>query len=162
MKLILMVGLPGSGKSTYIQRNLKGYKIISFDNYLTENIDSDYNQAWEKYQALTASEKTDIYLSIDTEFLKAVEQGKDIVVDFTNLTILERKKWFDLVDKRYTKQIIYMDTPKEIIYNRNINRVSKTIPQVVIDDMFEKLEPPLFKDKPYFREKFDFLQIISK
>ena len=55
-----MVGLPCSGKSTWIKKQKFNGNIISFDNYLTEKFDKNYNKAWSKYQALNASDKTNI------------------------------------------------------------------------------------------------------
>ena len=81
-KLIFMIGLPGSGKSTYAERNLGDCEILSSDKLRTELFNDVNNQ--ENNQ-----------LIFDTLFKRAREfllAGKNVVIDATNVDREEREK----------------------------------------------------------------------
>jgi len=149
--MTLLVGLPCSGKSTWSKINATTETIISFDNYLVQEIDPNYNRAWDKYQALNESKKTEIFLKINASFEKAIALNENIIVDFTSLTVMDRKKWLDMTPSSYEKRAIIFNTSFDIILVRNNKRKNKTIPKIVLEDMKKRYQ------KPSLEERFDTL-----
>ena len=81
-KLIFMIGLPGSGKSTYAERNLGDCEILSSDKLRVELFNDVNNQDNNQ-------------LVFDTLFQRARDfliQGKNVVIDATNVDREEREK----------------------------------------------------------------------
>jgi predicted kinase len=85
-KITLMIGLPRSGKSTWIEQNKTNEAIISADDlrYIV------YNQRFW-------SDGEPMMWSIRTMMLKyLMQQGMDIIIDETNSTIARRKAIIDM------------------------------------------------------------------
>ena len=104
----VLVGIPGSGKSTYAKslEKQKGYIIVSSDT--VRNLHPD----WE--ESLIFPE---VY-RLCSEYLK---NGQDIIYDATNITPKVRKRTFDSLDQfgvTYEKIAYYFDTPVEVCLKR--------------------------------------------
>lgn len=132
--LITMVGLPGSGKSTFAntmaQRHGDSTIVVSTDSIRKELFGSEDVQAHgDKVFALA-------YKRIE----EGLAHGYDVVFDATNLTKRARKdifKLFPIVEHL----AIYVSTPVEVCKERNANR-SRVVPEEVINKMANKLTPP--------------------
>jgi tRNA uridine 5-carbamoylmethylation protein Kti12 len=156
-----MVGLPCSGKSTWIKQQPFNGVIVSFDDHITQNLDANYNKAWDKYQALNESQKTEIFLAINAKFEKAVKLNQNIIVDFTSLTVMDRKKWLDMTPSHYEKSAVILDNDLDVILRRNKERAEKTgkfIPVDVLDSMRGRYQEPC-KDEGFDRVVFRSLKV---
>jgi predicted kinase len=157
--LYVLVGLPGSGKSTLVSSLKKDNPnsfVYSSDLYIEENAKSNnltYNQAFNQF--INDAIK---YMNIQLE--KAIEQSQDIIWDQTNLTVKKRKSILSRFGKKYKKICICIESPKTIqeqteLEKRLNSREGKTIPYSVIKDMSNRYEPPSFD------EMFDEISIIN-
>lgn len=113
-KLIFLVGLPGSGKTTYANEKLAmDCEIFSSDRIRFELFGNENNQS-------------DNNLVFNTLFERAKEvlkQGKNVVIDATNVDIVERAqslKHFEDLDV-YRIAIVF-DVPVEICVERDQHR----------------------------------------
>lgn len=92
-KVIMLKGLPGSGKSTYakkiLQENPNGYKRINRDS-LRMMFDDGYTS--------TGNEKF-IKKVRDMLIIKALEEGKHVIVDDTNLSEKNKTRIQQLIDQ---------------------------------------------------------------
>lgn len=118
-EIVIMVGIPGSGKSTIAKSMLPlGYEIISGDTAKT----------WQKMIAALK---------------KSYEGGKRrFVIDATNVTPEHRKRYIDFGDSvGLPSKCIYVDTPVKVALARNELR-DKKVPPVAIHILNKKLIVP--------------------
>lgn len=151
-ELVYLVGLPASGKSTYIEKHYKNYAIVSNDAIVEEfakekNI--DYNTAWKKLNFSYVNEEC------MRRFKAAVKAGKNIVIDNTNLTIKARRK-YDAPD--YVKIAVVFNISDSELSKRTEKRKNETgklVPVDAIDNMKH-----IFV-KPTKSEGFDKIILVS-
>ena len=137
----MMVGLPGSGKSTWINNNikLKPTIILSTDNYIQMVADREgktYNEMFKTHypQALKI---------LNEDFEKAIQNNHDIVLDQTNLSIKSRAKKLARVPSGYYKVAIVVFPPNNFIHEYRLNnRPGKVIPKIDMDRMFLDFQIP--------------------
>ena len=128
---MITVGLPGSGKSTYLA-NL-GVNAISSDEIRRLLIDDPANQAIHR-QTFAAVR----YLVRERLALGRPET----YVDATNLTRWERRQYVRLGHLHDAEvEAIFFDVPIEVCIQRNASR-PRTVPAEAVREMARKLQPP--------------------
>lgn len=146
-ELILLVGVPGSGKSTFLDNNQKRYKdyvICSTHDHIEEYakcVGKTYNEVFK--ECYKEAEKNFFF---DIE--KAVYQRKSIIIDRTNTTRKSRKRFLDHKDlKGYKKSFIFFPTPPEDIHKERLkSRIGKEISWNIVSDMIKRLEVPTHEE----------------
>lgn len=145
-EFIMLVGLPGSGKSTYIDKLLsqnsdKHFVVLSTDNILSAMADAEgltYAEAFNQY-AGQADKKFKI------QFRQAKNDKSNIIIDRTNLTVKGRNKFLSQLPKEYyTKAIIFGVDRAELdrrLQKREIE-TGKHIPKHVVDNMEQSYVEP--------------------
>lgn len=142
--MIMLVGLPCSGKSTFAKESVYNYGIdrrhrycLSTDNFIelqAKREGKTYNEVF----ANTISEANDLM----REFKKiAIKNKADIVWDQTNLTVKSRRNKLRGLEEYY-KIAICFEVSEDILNERLAQREGKTIPKTVIKDMKEKYVRP--------------------
>jgi len=129
-EVILMSGLPGTGKDTWIQENHPNLPMISLDEIRRKhNISPTDNQSK--------------VLEIAQEEAKALLRKKQpFVWNATNITPSTRKNQIDLFAAYgAATRIVYLETDWAEQLRRNNNRES-AVPEPAICDMLEKLSLP--------------------
>jgi predicted kinase len=144
-KLYVLVGLPGSGKSTWIKNNLhlfdKDVAIISSDDYIDLKAAQEgktYSQAYSEHIGAAT-------MHAKKAFSDAVKAGKSIIVDQTNMGEKKRRSWLSQVGNKYEKIAVVFDVPEKELFRRLAERGQRTgkhIPMAVIDDMASKYQTP--------------------
>lgn len=142
-ELIMLVGLPGSGKSTYIKKiNADGkYAVISSDDILDEIAAEkglSYSEAWSKYVGNAASEMM-------RRAKAAVKNDKPIIWDQTNLTPKSRKKAFAILPAHYdAKAVVFSIDDLELKrrLDKRAKETGKVIPDHVMKDMSRRYVAP--------------------
>jgi predicted kinase len=129
-QVVVMSGLPGMGKDTYIRRHLADWPVISLDQLRdTLDIAPDDNQGKVIQAAMAAAR---VHLRAQTRF----------VWNATNLTRLARGKIIDLcLAYGATVDIRALDTPAAVTRRQNREREAR-VPDAVIARMLQKWEPP--------------------
>ena len=134
MKLIMMVGLPGAGKSTKSSEYAeKGYIVHSPDAIRNElNLHS--NDDTQK-----------VYDILHEHILADMNKGKDIVYDSTNLTRRRRLKFLNLIKKYdYEKICHVLLTPLDLCKERNSQRIGYSkVPDNELNRMSEMFTIPM-------------------
>jgi len=157
-----MMGIPNSGKTTFIENNLKDKEIVSRDNILLEygkekyNLE-DYSDIWK---VLTDEDQKEIDKLLNERLKDLQEQGKDFVIDMTLLNVKSRRRMLNKIKKDY--QVIYINilTDYETIMERNKERFEKEgklIPENVIINMMKKYQFPLYGEDDRIVEIYNIL-----
>lgn len=128
--VILMSGLPASGKDTFIEKNYFGLDVISLDT-LRDELDIS-PQEDQGYVVQTGKEMARNFL----------REHKPFVWNATNLTKNTRRQLVSLFTSYGAKvNLIYLEVPYMEILRRNRER-SRNVPEKVIDRMVKRLEVP--------------------
>ncbi len=143
--LIILVGLPSVGKSTFSKRLSKELYKKGIDNIIlgTDLIRESFPAWKEEYEDFI---KNSTYYLIDNALKRYT-----VIVDDTNYYNSKRRDLINIAKKnRKNHIIIYLKAPLELLLKRNIKRGAK-IPNEVIINMFNKFDEPGSKyswDKP--------------
>jgi predicted kinase len=133
--VILAIGLPGSGKSSWFKRN----KITPLSSDLLRALlFDDPNE--QRFQ--------DLVFSNLRSMLKArlIARRPTNYLDATNLTPHERQGWIKLAkDYGYEVQAVFFDVPVEVCLERNQKR-ERVVAEDVMRRMAGKLKAPAFEE----------------
>jgi predicted kinase len=133
--VVLAIGLPGSGKSSWFKRN----NITPLSSDLLRMLLFDDAQE-QRFQ--------DLVFSNLRSMLKArlIARRPMNYVDATNLTPHERHNWIKLAkDYGYDAQAVFFDVPVEVCLERNRRR-ERMVDEDVMRRMAAKLKPPTFEE----------------
>lgn len=146
--MYVMIGIPGSGKSYYIENNLKDVVQVSRDL-----IRSEMGIPGEKPQGTKKQEKQVTELFIE-RMLECCKNKQDFVIDNTNVRKMYRDTYTDIAMKFMPKIVyIYVEAPSLDV---NKSRRNGMMPLGVIDNMWNQF------DFPELTECNEFIAAIQK
>jgi predicted kinase len=134
-KFIIMVGLPGSGKSSWISKNAKNYTVIELD-WIRKNIFG--------HQFFASAEPFIIGMAKAMARMLLAQQ-KNVIIDSTGLTIGIRDEWINM-GKEYgaSIKIVWVKCDVEEAIKRDSKRENgKRVGKEVIYRMANIFMPPL-------------------
>jgi predicted kinase len=133
--VVLAIGLPGSGKSSWFKR----HSIIPLSSDLVRGLLFD-DPTEQRFQDLVFST------------LRAMLRARMIAsrpwnyIDATNLSPKERHSWIKMAkDFGYEAHAVFFDVPTEVCMERNRMR-SRNVPDEIMQRMGQKLRPPKFEE----------------
>jgi predicted kinase len=133
--VVLAIGLPGSGKTTWFRR--RGVTPLSSDllrNILFDDVEE------QRYQGLVFSTLRSLLRA------RLIARMPWNYVDATNLSIHERRQWIKMAKSfGYEVQAVFFDVPLEVCLDRNRQR-DRSVSEDVMRKMAEKLKPPAFEE----------------
>ena len=131
----VMSGIPGSGKDTYISKNLN-LPVISLDSIRRENQIAPTDKKNNGKVIQIAKEKSKELLRKKVSF----------VFNATNTTKDMRRKWCSLfADYGAKVSIIYVEVAYKQLLKQNAGRQHK-VPEAVIDKLINKLDIPEYDE----------------
>lgn len=133
--VVLTIGLPGSGKTTWFKR--RSVTPLSSDMLRTILFDDITEQ---RYQGLVFSTLRSLLRA------RLIAKMPWNYVDATNLSPHERRQWIKMAKSfGYEVQAVFFDVPFEVCMERNQRR-ERTVSDEVMRKMAERLRPPSFKE----------------
>lgn len=129
-KLVLLRGLPASGKSTYsAQLVMQGYKRINADDLRVMVDNGSYSKANEKFI-------TDV---MQTMAALALQSGLNVVYDNTNFNPFH-VRWAKALcrDTRSELEIVDIKTPLEVCITRDLERTKGRVGKDVIMKIYNR------------------------
>lgn len=141
--LLVLVGIPGSGKSTWARQFVQtqpGYRVVSTDQiradlFGDDAIQGDWAQIWPQVQSQWQ------------QGMKAIRQGqlRGMIYDATNCRRHYRRQVLALARQLGFNPVIlcWFDVPLSLGLQRNRRR-SRQVPEAIIESMFRQLQgaPP--------------------
>lgn len=140
-KLYVLVGVPGSGKSTWVANqswDLGKTAFVSTDSHVeayARSVGKTYSEVFDEYMP------TAIKLMAE-QVVEARELGKDIVWDQTSTTVKSRARKFRMLPDYEAVAVVFPTPAREELDRRLKSRPGKNIPQRVIHQMIEYFEKP--------------------
>lgn len=110
MRITFVMGLPASGKSTYIKNNFKDTKVI--DLYDFQKNSFTFEDIWKSY------------MDCKDALIEAIKNGEDVVMEHTLLKGIRRKIYIDAI-REITNDpidIIVINPPLEKLRDREKER----------------------------------------
>ena len=133
--VVLAIGLPGSGKSSWFKR----HNVVPLSSDMVRSLLFD-DVREQRFQ--------DLVFSNLRSMLKArlIAKRPMNYVDATNLTPQERQHWIKLAkDYQYEVHAVFFDVPLDVCLERHQRR-DRVVPEDVMRRMAAKLKPPAFEE----------------
>jgi len=133
--VVLAIGLPGSGKSSWFKR----HNLVPLSSDMVRSLLFD-DVREQRFQ--------DLVFSNLRSMLKArlIAKRPMNYVDATNLTPQERQHWIKLAkDYNYEVHAVFFDVPLDVCIERHQRR-DRVVPEDVMRRMAAKLKPPSFDE----------------
>lgn len=133
--LDILIGLPGSGKSTYANLDYKFATVVSSDSirkelYGDENIQGNPEEVFSLMRSRT---------------LELLNQGKYVVYDATSMTRKDRASIIGVCPKFVRIRAIVVWASIETCIERDSKR-ERTVGKAVIDKMLKRFQAPYFDE----------------
>ena len=138
LELIIFVGVPGSGKSTYYHEHFAATHVHVSKDLMPHARDRETRQR--------------------AQIEKALSEGRSVVVDNTSPTAALRAPLIE-IGRRYGARVIacFFDVPARTAIARNASREGRArVPNVAIFTTLKKLVPPAME------EGFDEVRVIAE
>lgn len=153
----MMVGIPYSGKSTFVNDNASSkynfFYVYSTDDRI-EEVCRQYEVKYEDYFKKLFDFATAIS---EKQLFDAIDNKMDIWHDQTNLTINSRKRKLNGIPKYYKKIAYVMGFPSTTELERRMSkRTGKIVPMEIINQMITSYQPPTIE------EGFDEIKLIEQ
>ncbi len=133
--VVLAIGLPGSGKTTWFGR--RGVTPLSSDslrNILFDDVEE------QRFQGLVFSTLRSLLRA------RLIARMPMNYVDATNLSTHERRQWIKMAKSfGYEVQAVFFDVPLDVCLERNRQR-DRSVSEEIMRKMAEKLKPPVFEE----------------
>lgn len=135
VEFIMLVGVPGSGKSTYAQQlsELKNAVILSSDELRLELFGdiSDNTRNYELFQELNA------------RTIQNLKNGINVIYDATNINSKRRQNLIKQLPNDVWKECHYLCIDERKCLMNDLTRKERNVGYEVINNMFKSLQVPM-------------------
>lgn len=141
---IILIGAPGSGKSTFIKALSEHLKLTigSTDDQVD---DYAFNHGITYSQAMQKINFKHLKRNMEAHVLDAVKRGLHVVIDQTNMNKKSRREKLEWASTRHVKVAVSFDVDVKVLLERIEKRsaaTGKDIPKHVFFSMLKKYEAP--------------------
>jgi len=139
-KLYVLVGVPGSGKSTWVNNQDWALNCthVSTDKYVeayARSVGKTYSEVFDEFMPQAVKLMAD-------EVVEARKAGKDIIWDQTSTTLASRKRKFNMLPNYHAIAVVFRTPEAEELDRRLKGRIGKNIPKHVMDQMINGWDEP--------------------
>ena len=144
--IYVLVGLPGSGKSTFVEKFASAeeghYTILSTDNYIEARAAEEGKTYNDVFQAYIKSASADM-----AEHRKqAISARRSIIHDQTNLGLKKRRGILAQLPEGYHKVAVYFEIDEGLRQQRLTQRPGKVIPAHIDQGMRDAYVRPTVEE----------------
>lgn len=136
--LYMLIGIPASGKSTWVKTHGSEHIVLSTDNYIEEQArreETTYDAVFMKYINIATNAMNEM---VDV----ATKLKCDVIWDQTNLDIRSRKRKMAKF-RDYRKVAVVFEMPSDnVLKERLQSREGKVIPEKIIESMKQRFQYP--------------------
>ena len=144
--LILLVGVPGGGKTTYAKKY-----ISKHENTIHLSSDLTRKELWG--DEVTQCDPSEVFSLMQKRAIEALNNGKSVVYDATNITRQDRAHIISKCPKFTKIEAHIIWAPIETCIERDATR-ERTVGKDVIDKMLKRFHAP------YYDEGIDEINVI--
>jgi predicted kinase len=139
-KLYVLVGVPGSGKSTWVANQdwAKDCAYISTDKI----VDDCAKKLGKTYSEVFDDVMPNAVNIMISEVVLAKEQAQDIIWDQTSTTVASRKRKFNMLPDYHAIAVVFCCPDLAELMRRLNSRPGKIIPLDVVEGMIKNFEVP--------------------
>lgn len=150
-EVVFLIGLPGSGKSSYIKKQrdenkcFQKYAICSTDHYIESMAAIQGKKYHEAFDEFYPEAEKNFFEHIDV----AVKNNFSLFIDRTNVSSTDRKQILDKIPSHYIKRAVVFHLPQEELKKRLLKReetTGKVITDEVLIKMIAKYEHPTYQE----------------
>jgi predicted kinase len=139
-KLYVLVGVPGSGKSTWVDEQDWALTCarISTDKWVeiyAKEVGRTYSEVFKDFMPTAVD-------LMAKEVVAACEMKRDIIWDQTSTTIASRTRKFNMLPDYYKIAVVFKTPKKDELANRLASRPGKEIPWEVVQGMINGFDMP--------------------
>lgn len=144
MRCYQMVGVPGSGKSTWIAQQdwARDCVVVSTDRWIevfARELGSTYSDVFDLFMPAAVR-------AMMAEVNRAQSQERDIIWDQTSLTPGSRAKKFGSLPNYEHVAVVFATPDGAELARRLAARPGKHIPDSVLQNMISTFEPPVLEE----------------
>lgn len=132
--LIVLVGPPGSGKSTWTRRNCTGAVVVSQDDIIEAITPDGFEPALRP-----------VYAAAEEAIARvALLRGHNVIVDRTNRTRALRERWICIADATSSAPVaVLMSASPDVCIRRNRDRIGwRRVSEPRVERMLAAMEVP--------------------
>lgn len=145
-KLIILCGIPGSGKSTYAKDYVER-------NQNTIHLSSDMTRRELYGDENIQGNPGEVFALMQKRAIESLNNGNDVLYDATNITRKDRSGIIGVCPKFAKIECHIIWAPIEVCIERDVKR-DRTVGKEVIDRMLKRFQAP------FFDENIDEIKII--
>ncbi len=143
--LTMLIGLPGSGKSTYAKNNKTNDTIICSSDNIRKELYGDINDQ---------SHNQEVFTELHKRIKESLRNGQSVIYDATNINGKRRTAFLRELDAIPCRKVAdCIAVPYDVCLKRN-NKRDRAIPSSVIRRMYLNYQPP------WWGEGFDVIAVI--
>lgn len=129
--LYILMGIPGAGKTTFAKTILKNAVWISSDQLRKELLGKE----------MTLQKHAYIHKIMKKQMYKHLSNGKDVVIDCSNLRRKQRESYFKYIPKNTKVILIFINTPLLQCLKNNLKR-ERHVPELGLLFMYFTKQNP--------------------